>query len=93
MLGHIYLKHKTNFFIFFIFLLTANLGLVYHLFVQYSQSDLSPLRPLCGEAPGLDSNPGRADLVAGTLTTIDKKVQHLHHAVKCITFFKNQILK
>ena len=38
------------------------------LFVQYSQSDLPPLRPLCGEAPGRDSNPGRADLVAGTLT-------------------------
>ena len=40
-----------------------------NLFVQYSQSDLPPLRPLCGEAPGRDSNPGRADLVAGTLTT------------------------
>ena len=39
-----------------------------NLFVQYSQSDLPPLRPLCGEAPGRDSNPGRADLVAGTLT-------------------------
>ena len=34
----------------------------------FSQSDLPPLRPLCGEAPGRDSNPGRADLVAGTLT-------------------------
>ena len=40
-----------------------------NLFVQYSQSDLLPLRPLCGEAPGRDSNPGRADLVVGTLTT------------------------
>ena len=39
------------------------------LFVQYSQSDLPPLRALCGEAPGRDSNPWRADLVAGTLTT------------------------
>ena len=43
---------------------------VIDLFVQYSQSDLPPLRPLlCGEAPGRESNPGRADLVAGTLTT------------------------
>ena len=41
----------------------------FNLFVQYSQSDLPPLRPLCGEAPGRDSNPGRADLMAGTLTT------------------------
>ena len=42
-----------------------------NLFVQYSQIDLPPLRPLCGEAPpGRDSNPGRAELVAaGTLTT------------------------
>ena len=49
---------------------TANLGLVFsNLFVQYSQRDLPPLRSLCGEAPGRDANPGRADLVAGTLTT------------------------
>ena len=54
----------------YFFLLTANLGLVLLiLFVQFSQSDLPPLRPLCSEAPGLDSNPGRADLVAGTLST------------------------
>ena len=39
-----------------------------NLFVQFSQSDLPPLRPFCGEVPGRDSNPGRADLVAGTLT-------------------------
>ena len=39
-------------------------------FVQYSQSDLPPLRPLCSEAPGRDSNLGRADLVAGTPTFI-----------------------
>ena len=29
-----------------------------NLFVQYSQSDLPPLRPLCGEAPSTDLNPG-----------------------------------
>ena len=40
-----------------------------NLFVQYSQSDLPPLRPLCGEAPARDTNLGRVDLVAGTLTT------------------------
>ena len=39
------------------------------LLVQYSQSDLPPLRPLGGEAPGRDSNPGWADLQAGTLAT------------------------
>ena len=39
------------------------------LIIQYSQSNLPPRRPLCGEAPGQDSNPVRADLVAGTLTT------------------------
>ena len=51
------------------FQLTANLCLVIfiNLFEQYSQSDLPPLRPLCGEAPpGQDSNLGRADPVAGT---------------------------
>ena len=36
-------------------------------FVQHSQGDLLPLTTLCGEGPGRDSNPGRADLVAGTL--------------------------
>ena len=47
---------------------TANLGLVLLiLFVQYSQSDLPPLRPLSGEDPGRDSNPGRADLETGTI--------------------------
>ena len=45
-----------------------------NLFVQFSPSDLPPLRPFCGEVPGRDSNPGRADLVAGTLTT---RPQHL----------------
>ena len=45
-----------------------------NLFALYSHSDLPPLRLLCGEAPpGRDSNPGRADLVAGTLTTIDHR--------------------
>ena len=49
--------------------------------VQYSQSDLLPLRPLCGEAPGRDSNPGWADLVEGTLaTTVD------HHTSFCRFF-------
>ena len=52
-----------------------------NLFVQYSQSDLPPLRPLYGEAPGRDSNPGRADLVAETLTTrpphLPTRPQHL----------------
>ena len=38
-----------------------------NLFVQDSQRELPPLRALWGEAPGRDSNPGRADLVAGTL--------------------------
>ena len=28
------------------------------LFLQYSQSDLPPLRPLCGEAPGPRLEPG-----------------------------------
>ena len=56
-------------FLFILFLLTANMGLIYSLFKQYSQSGLPPLRPLCGEAPGRDSNPGRADLMAGSLTT------------------------
>ena len=58
-----------NIVFFCFFKLTANLGLVFNLFVQYSQSELPPLRPLCGEAPGRDLNPGRTDLVAGTLTT------------------------
>ena len=56
------------------------MGLVFIiLFVQYSQSDLPPLRPLCGEAPGRDSKPGRADLVAGTLYTRPK------HLIKTTT--------
>ena len=38
-----------------------------NLIVQYSQSDLPPLRPVYGE--DRDSIPGRANLVAGTLTT------------------------
>ena len=38
-------------------------------FEQHSQSDLPPLRPLCDEAPDRDSNPGRADLLTGTLLT------------------------
>ena len=38
-----------------------------NLFVQDSQRELPPLRALWGEAPGRESNPGRADLVAGTL--------------------------
>ena len=52
-------------------LLSANLGLVlyFNVFVQYSQSGSLPLRPLCGDAPGRDSNLGWVDLVAGTLTT------------------------
>ena len=32
--------------------------LLYLYFIQYSQSDLPPLRLPCGETPGLDSNPG-----------------------------------
>ena len=42
-----------------------------NLFVQYCIyiAICRPLRPLCGEATGRESNPGRADLVAGTLTT------------------------
>ena len=43
-----------------------------NLFLQYSQSALPPLRPICGEAPGRDSNRGQ---VAGTLTT---RPPHLH---------------
>ena len=58
--------------IFAFFLLTANLDQVgpsfINVFVQYSQSDLPPLRPL-GVARGRDSNLGRAELVAETLTT------------------------
>ena len=39
---------------------------------------------LCGEAPGRDSNPGRADLVAGTLTT---RPPHLtiHYSMTVVT--------
>ena len=37
-----------------------------NLFLDYSQSDLPPLRQLC---EARDSNLGRADLVAGTLNT------------------------
>ena len=53
------------------FLLTANLGIVLliHLYSIHMQSDLPPLRPISGEAPGRDSNPGRADLEAGTPTS------------------------
>ena len=40
-----------------LFLRTGNLSLI-TLFVQCSQSDLTPLRAPCGEAPGRDSNPG-----------------------------------
>ena len=47
-------------------------------FRQFSQSDLPPLKPLWGEAPGRDPNPGRSDLVAGTLTTW---LPHLTHLV------------
>ena len=36
-------------------------------FCTVLQYDLPPLRPHCGEAPCRESNPGRADLVAGTL--------------------------
>ena len=35
----------------------------------FVQSGLPPFRPLRGEAPGRDSNPGRVDLLAGTLIT------------------------
>ena len=43
-----------------LFLRTGNLSLI-TLFVQCSQSDLTPLRAPCGEAPGRDSNPGQED--------------------------------
>ena len=46
-----------------------------NLFVPYAQSDLPPLRPLCGEALGRDSNLGRADR-AGTLTTRHRTSQN-----------------
>ena len=51
-----------------IFSLTAtlDLDLIFILSVQFSQGDLPPLRPPCGEAPGRDSNPERADLVSLT---------------------------
>ena len=39
-----------------------------NLFVQYSQSYLPPLRPLCGEATDRDLKLGRVELVAGSLT-------------------------
>ena len=55
------------------FLLTANLGLVLLIICTVFSHRVicrpSGLRPLCGEALGRDSNPGRADLVTGTLTT------------------------
>ena len=49
---------------------TANLGLVffYTSFVQFSQSDLPPLKPPYVKAPGRDSNPRHAVLIVGTLT-------------------------
>ena len=62
----LYLLTSCSDFFFFLFDLP---GFSFNLFVQHSQSDLPPLRPLCGEVPGRDSNLGRADLVAGTLTT------------------------
>ena len=43
------LRHQGVYLLFCLF--TANLGLCnFNLFVQYSQSDLPPLRPLCGKA-------------------------------------------
>ena len=33
---------------------TLGFRVIITFFVQYSQSDLPPLRPLCGEAPGLE---------------------------------------
>ena len=55
----------------FIFFTYSQPGPIFfkYLFVQYSQIYLPPLRPLSGEAPGRDLNPGRASPVAGTLTT------------------------
>ena len=61
-----------------------------NLFVQYSQSDLPPLRPLCGEAPGRDSNPGRADLVAGTLTTRPPHLTGIKHYVSNQEMFQKR---
>ena len=52
---------------YFFFSLTANLGLVLLIYLY------SFHRALCGGAPGRHSNPGLADLVAGTLTTIDHR--------------------
>ena len=43
---------------------------------------MPPLRPLCGEAPGRDSNPGWVDLVAGTLT-----IRPPHLTFSCIFFW------
>ena len=63
-------NNRGYFFLFFFITYSQPGPSFINLFVQYSQSDLRPLRPLCGEALGVrDSNPGRADLVTGTLTT------------------------
>ena len=41
------------------------------------QCDLPPLRPHCGEAPGRDSNPGRAAQRQGHFYTVHQKPRHL----------------
>ena len=63
-----------------------------NLFVQYSQSDLPPLRPICGEAPGRDLNQGRADLVAGTPTTRPPHLTIYKHTVdhRCNVLWNTQ---
>ena len=53
-------KSMWRWWIFYYFFIIFLLGFII-LFIQYYiHCDLPPLRPQCGEAPGRDSNPGRA---------------------------------
>ena len=71
-LANVLSVHKEYLFYNFFFFTYSQPGPSFNLFVQNSLSYLPPLRPLCGEAPGRDSNLGRADLVAGSLTSNHK---------------------